>query len=192
MNDQSRLTLLLRAWQDNPTDSQVASRLAEAVYSELRRIARARLHRESLQPFEPTELVHEVWLRIKPPDTAFDSRENFYKLASTVMRNLLVDQARERLSNKRGGDRCRVTLANFGDEQAFSDVRMLDLDRALDKLAIDHPRAAAVVEMRCFGGLTLREIADELDVGLATVKRDWAYARAWLIVELKEKHDGTE
>jgi len=192
MIDDSSLTRLLRDWQESPSDARVVSRLAEAVYSELRRIARARLHRESGQALEPTELVHEAWLRIKPPAAEFDSRDNFYKLASTVMRNLLVDQARERLSEKRGGERCRVTLANLGDQSEFSDARLLDLERALNNLAIDHRRSASVVEMRCFGGLTLREISETLGVGLATVKRDWAYARAWLIVELKEEDGGSE
>jgi len=189
MRASTNLTAILRDWQQSPDDPEVAERLTALVYSELKKIARARLLREGNASIQPTELVHETWLKLKPPAEEMKGREHFYKLASTVMRHLLVDQARERLSEKRGGGHLRVTLTSFGSHSQLEDFRLLDFDRALTTLAIEHPRPAEVVSLRCFGGLTLAEIASELDIGIATVKRDWSFARAWLIVELREKDD---
>jgi len=186
MTPSDDLTALLRDWQQDPDDNDISERLTRLVYAELKRIARARLAREGNVSIQPTELVHETWLRLKPPSEEVQGREHFYKLASTVMRHLLVDQARERLSEKRGGGRLRVTLTSFGAHSQLDDLRFLDFDRALTELSTEHPRPAEVVGLRCFGGLTLAEIADELGIGLATVKRDWSFARAWLIVELQE------
>ncbi len=183
-------TQCLLDWQARPHDPGVAERLARAVYGQLREIAAARLRREQAQPFTPTELVHETWLRLKPPGEALSGREQFYKLASTAMRNLLVDQARERLADKRGGGQVRITLSLADREHGFSDERLLDLDRALARLAVDHPRPAQVVTLRSFGGLELTEVAQALAVSLATIKRDWAFACAWLADALRP--DGRE
>lgn len=186
------ITRWLRAWQRDPDDTRAADELAALAYDQLRRIARARLQRESSQPFTPTELVHEAWLNIRPPEAPLEGRVQFFKLASRVMRNLLVDQARERLSLKRGGDRVRVTLsiAERERERAFSDEELLDLERALVGLGESHPRHVEVVNLRCFGGLKLDEVADLMDVSRATVKRDLAFARAWLADALREEeHD---
>jgi RNA polymerase sigma factor (TIGR02999 family) len=187
MSDAENLTSLLRAWQGDPENDALSERLIRLVYGELKQIARSRLAREGNVSIQPTELVHEAWLKLKPPSETLEGREHFYRLASTVMRHLLVDQARERLSKKRGGDRLRVTLTSFGSHSRLDDSRFLDFDRALHRLSEAHPRPADVVGLRCFGGLTLEEVARELDIGLATVKRDWSFARAWLIVELRER-----
>lgn len=186
------ITRWLRAWQRDPDDTRAADELATLAYDHLRRIARARLQRESSQPFTPTELVHEAWLNIRPPESPLEGRLQFFKLASSVMRSLLVDQARERLSLKRGGDHVRVTLsiAERERERAFSDEELLDLERALVGLGESHPRHVEVVNLRCFGGLKIDEVADLMNVSRATVKRDLAFARAWLADALREEeHD---
>jgi RNA polymerase sigma factor (TIGR02999 family) len=183
------ITRWLRVWQENPDDARAAEELAALAYEHLRRIARARLQRESSQPFTPTELVHEAWLNIRPPEAPLESRVQFFKLASRVMRSLLVDQARERLSLKRGGDRIRVTLsvAERERERAFNDEQLLDLERALVALGQSHPRHVEVVDLRCFGGLKLDEVSDVLGISRATVKRDLAFAHAWLADALREE-----
>lgn len=183
----SPATRSLLAWQDDPDDPALASTLAQLVYGELRGIAAARLRRESASPFTPTELVHEAWLRIRPPASQpMARREHFLKLASATMRNVLVDQARERQADKRGGGMQQVTLSLAQGQADVDDGRLLDLDRALDRLAVDHPRAAEVVVLRCFGGLTLEEVAAVRAASLSTIKRDWVFASAWLTDALRE------
>ena len=182
----SATTQRLLAWQANPDDPRLADQLARCVYAELRTIAAARLRHESQAPFTPTELVHEAWLRIRPRgDSPLAGREQFLKFASVTMRNVLVDQARERLAGKRGGGLRQVTLSLLHDEQALDDERLIDLDRALSRLSVDHPRAADVVLLRGFGGLTLEEIAELQADSLSTVKRDWLFASAWLADALR-------
>lgn len=187
MSSADSITRYLLAWQANPGDAHAAEQLSRLAYRYLRQMAQARLKRESGQPFTPTELVHEAWLNLDPTGKALASREHFFRLASTVMRNLLVDHARERLAAKRGGDWLRLTLSAAEREQTLDDETLLDLDRALDRLGRDHPRHADVVILRCFGGLLLNEIAATLNISLATVKRDWTFACAWLADALDKK-----
>ena len=188
MSDTDSITRYLLAWQANPDDEHASEQLSRLAYSYLRQMAQARLRKETGQPFTPTELVHEAWLNLKPSGKTLASREQFFRLASMVMRNLLVDHARDRLAAKRGGDWLRLTLSAAEREQAVDDETLLDLDRALDHLGRDHPRHADVVILRCFGGLLLNEIAATLNVSLATVKRDWTFACAWLADALQ--HNG--
>jgi RNA polymerase sigma factor (TIGR02999 family) len=182
------LTEWLREWQQSG-DDRLDARLLEAFYTELRRVAAQRLARESRATVTPTELVHEAWLRLKPPNTPIADRNSFLRLASVAMRHLLIDQARERLSQKRHGvmQTITVSLAENGVQQhALDDTRLLDLDRALDVLACSHPRVAEAVVLRAFAGLDLHELADTLRISLATAKRDLAFGRAWLAASLKE------
>lgn len=179
MPDPAMLSRRLRSCQQAPDNIQATEQLSRLTYDYLKQMARARLCRETEQPFTPTELVHEAWLGLKPNGQALANRNQFFKLASTVMRNLLVDHARERLAAKRGGSWLRMTLSAAEREQAVGSDTLLDLDRALDQLAKQHPRHADVVMLRCFGGLQLTEIAATLEISLATVKRDWAFACAW-------------
>ncbi|MDT8408402.1 MAG: ECF-type sigma factor, partial [Wenzhouxiangellaceae bacterium] len=181
------MTRYLQDWQFDPGDTAAAEQLARLTYRQLRRIAQARLQREASRPFTPTELVHEAWLNLKPGGKILAGRDQFFKLASTVMRNLLVDHARERLAAKRGGRQQRVTLSLAENEQEFSDERLLDLDQALNRMAESHPRHVKVVTLRCFGGLQLDEVAAALDVSRATIKRDWTFACAWLADALEHK-----
>jgi len=180
------LTAWLRDWQQ-AQPAHMNERLMKAVYGELRRVAAQRLAGESPASWTPTELVHETWLRLKPGDAPLADRNAFLRLASVAMRNLLVDQARERLAQKRHGHMQTITvsLAEDGGGRSLDDHRLLDLDRALDALALEYPRAAAAVALRVFGGLELDELAAALEISLATAKRDLAFGRAWLTDALK-------
>lgn len=182
------LTEWLREWQQSG-DARLDARLLDALYMELRRVAAQRLARESQAVLTPTELVHETWLRLKPPQTPIADRNSFLRLASVAMRHLLVDQARERLSQKRHGvmQTMTVSLAESGVQQrALDDTQLLDLDRALDALADGHPRVAEAVVLRAFAGLDLHELAGALCISLATAKRDLAFGRAWLSATLRD------
>jgi RNA polymerase sigma factor (TIGR02999 family) len=176
------VTRLLRAWRGGGEEAR--ERLIEHVYVELKKIAGAHLRGERRgQTLEATGLVHEAFLRLVP-QTRVDWRDraHFFGLASTCMRRVLVDRARARSAAKRDPEGYVLTGTPFG---AMSNAEeLLDLDRALEKLAGEHPRLAQVVEMRYFSGLEVGEIAECLAVSERTVKRDWAFARAWLLREL--------
>ena len=187
-NKPQPVTKWLRDWQRHPNNARLDERPVEALYSELRPVAAQLLLRESRSAFTPTELVHETWLRLKPPETVIADRNSFLRLASVAMRHLLVDQARERLAKKRYGVMQTITLslADSGTQHVLDDMQMLDLDRALDALAGDHPRVAEAVTLRTFAGMDLNELAVTLSVSLATVKRDLSFGRAWLTAKLQD------
>lgn len=177
------VTRHLHDWQAAPDDREAAERLARAVYRQLRQIARGHLRREHAACVSATELVHEAWMKLRPGEAPLRDRDHFYRLASVVMRHVLVDQARERLAQRRGGDQVQVTLSLDVSAEAgvWPDQRLLDLDRALSVLAVDHARAAEAVALRLFAGASLEDIAGATGTALATVKRDLGFARAWLI-----------
>lgn len=162
-------------------------RLIPKVYDELRRLAHSRLRHEcGPQTLQPTELVHEAYLRlIRQEKQDWQSRTHFYGVAAHLMRLILLDCARREKCAKRGGpDACRVELA-----LAEAKEKPLDLDalsEALERLAQLDPRQARIVEMRFFGGLTEGETAEALGVSAKTVQRDWKVARAWLHGELRK------
>jgi len=154
----------------------------ELVYDDLRAHAAQLLARErSEHTLQPTALVHEAYLRLIGQERAdIRSRTHFFAVAAAGMRRVLVDHARARNAQKRGGGRA---LERLGDELAIpweDPSALLDLDRALTRLADIHPRAAQVVELRFFGGLKLEEVGLELGLSRETVKIDWRFARAWL------------
>ena len=162
-------------------------KIVPKVYGELRRLAASRLRSESENhTLQPTELVHEAYLRlIRQHQVAWQSRTHFFGVAAHLMRRILVDYARRRHRAKRGGpDACRLNISVV-DPQA----KTLDLDelhQALDRLAQLDPRQSHIVEMRYFGGLTVEETADALGMSPKTVRRDWQVARAWLYGELRK------
>ena len=184
LSSEHQVTQLLDAWRRG--DEQAGERLLPLVYEELRRIARQRLRGErAALTLQPTALVHEAYVRLAGLEhTEFRDREHFYAFASTVMRRVLVDHARARLARKRSHGTAPLTIAANLPGEAALDVEILDLDRALARLAEEHPRPARVVEMRFFAGLEHREIAAALAVTERTVHRDWVFARAWLLAEL--------
>lgn len=176
----NEITLLLRAWGDG--DADAGERLMPVVYDELRRRAAAQLRRERHpRALEPTELVHEAYLRLIEQDQAtWRNRAQFFAVASQMMRRILVDRARARRMKKRSGGWQRVTLHDDAAAASPIDVDLLDLDAALEELAAFDARKARVAELRFFGGLSLEEVGTVLDVSLPTVMRDWQAARAWL------------
>jgi RNA polymerase sigma factor (TIGR02999 family) len=160
-------------------DSEAAVAL---FYDELRVLAHRQRAREGAQAtFHTTELVHEAYLRLAGDDRVVaKGRAYFFGAASRAMRRVLVDAARRRASAKRGSDPVQVTLADVSVPLDGPATELLDLDRALEALEAEHPRLARVVELRFFGGLSVEETAEALDVSPRTVKGDWALARAWL------------
>ena len=184
MNDDADVTALLLAWSDG--DQAAASRLIEAVYDELRRVARRHLRGERDHSLAPTALVHEAYLKlVDQRRVRWQNRAHFFGIAAQLMRRILVDHARSRAAAKRGRDRT-VCLDAADAATPPLDVDILALDAALDKLAALDARQSKLVELRFFAGLTVEEVAATLDVAPITVKRDWAHARAWLFNELQQ------
>jgi RNA polymerase sigma factor (TIGR02999 family) len=172
------LTLLLKAAGSG--DRSADARLYEAVYAELRRVAGANLRREGPgHTLQPTALVNEAYLRLAPA-CAYENRRHFFAAAAEAMRRILVDHARKRRSDKRGGGYERVTLSGVDFEVETNEVDVLAVDAALSELAATRPRLVELVSLRCFAGMSIEEAAGTLGVSPATAKRDWAYARAWL------------
>jgi RNA polymerase sigma factor (TIGR02999 family) len=175
-----KITQLLVQWRAG--DPGAESALIEAVYPVLRQLARQRLSRAAPMTLAVTDLVHDAYIKlIDQRDTPFVNRSHFYAISAHVIRRLLVDHQRERMALKRGGDDIKVTLDAALDVASIeSAVDVLEIDRLLTRLERIKDRAAKLVELRFFAGLSLEEAADSLHVSLATAKRDWQFARAWL------------
>jgi RNA polymerase sigma factor (TIGR02999 family) len=155
----------------------------QQVYDELRSIAAAKLRREpSGLTIQPTALVHEAYLRMSGDSvpTAWESPNHFIAVAAEVMRRILVDNARRRKRIKRGGEfhRVQLELESVGDDLNEDDL--IELDQALEELAAQDPVKARLVVMRYFGGMTIEDACDVLDISRTTAHRHWTYARAWL------------
>jgi RNA polymerase sigma factor (TIGR02999 family) len=167
-------------------DQQAAAKLLPLVYDQLRRLAGARMARESAgHTLQPTALVHEAWLRLgadRQPE--WKSRAQFFAAAAEAMRRILIDSARKRLAQRRGGRQERVNIDNIELAAAVDDARVLRVNDALEKFAIDEPEKAELVKLRYFAGLTLEEAAQALNIAEPTAGRWWRYARAWLIKEM--------
>lgn len=167
--------------------AEALNRLLPLVYTELRRVAAAYMRRErESQTLQATALVHEAYLRLMGEQkVAWQNRAHFCAIAAQSMREILVERARARHAQKRGGHWHRITLtdARLGSDPPPLDV--LSLDEALTRLAAFDPARARLVELRFFGGLTIEETAEALGQSPATVKRGWALARAWLKRELE-------
>ncbi len=165
-------------------DPGAASQLLPLVYDELRKLAAHRLaHERPGQTLEATALVHEAYLRLVGDDAKkpWDGRGHFFAAAAEAMRRILVDRARDRRRQKRGGDRYRRVQINL-DTLLHNppDDDLLALDEALQALAREDPAGAELVRLRAFAGLTLAQAAEVLGIGRRTADRYWAYARAWL------------
>jgi RNA polymerase sigma-70 factor (ECF subfamily) len=179
------VTALLRAWSRG--DADAGERLLPIVYGELRRQAARLLRRERRDhTLEPTALVHETYLRLIEQRAAdWKNRTQFFAVAATAMRRILVDHARRHRARKRGGSWDRISF----DETRRAwpgppDVDILELEEALDELAVLDPAKVRMVELRFFAGLDLEETAAVLGVSESTVTRDWRLARAWLFRRL--------
>ena len=168
-------------------DAQAAAKLLPLVYDELRRLAAAQMARERPgHTLDATGLVHEAYLRLVGK-TAFAGRSHFFRAAAEAMRRILVDQARKKRSEKRGGGAPRFTVSE-ADRVVLPDPdTLLTVDEALTKLASDDPAAAEIARLRLFAGLSIDEAADALGISRATAFRDWAYARAVLTAALTDE-----
>ena len=152
------------------------------VYAELRRLAASYLSRERQgHTLQPTALVHEAYVRlIDQRQIDWNNRAQFIGLAAVMMRRILVNHARDRIADKRGGGAEHVPLTLAGEGIGAPEVDLLDLHEALNDLTETDPRKGRIVELKFFGGLTTAEIAENLGLSVATVERDWKFARAWL------------
>jgi len=181
----SEVTLLLQRARD---DRESALReLLPLVHDELRRIAGAQMRNERRDhTLAPTALVNEAFVRLaNQPDMPWQDRAHFLGVAALAMRHVLVDHARAKRAQKRGGERARVTLQDGLAAEDERRVDLLDLDEKLEAFRELHERRARVVELRFFGGLTFEESAHVLDVSAKTVEADWYFARAWLRREMR-------
>ena len=181
----AEITNLLQAWSGG--DETALERLAQQVYPELRHMARRYMKNEQQgNSLQATALVHEVYLRlVDVTKVEWRARAQFFAIASQMMRRILVDAARARGSQKRGGMADKVNLEETAVLSPVPDRTVLALDDALSAFSKVAPRQAKIVELRYFGGLTEEEIAAALSISQRTVRRDWDLARAWLLRELR-------
>jgi RNA polymerase sigma factor (TIGR02999 family) len=178
------ITRLLHEWRSGNKDA--ATRLMELVYRELHRMASREMRRERGEhTLQTTALVHEVYLRLcGAAPIQWKDWTHFFAVAAQQLRRVLVDHARRVRSEKRGGGNIAATLLDSDGASWQFDERLLAVDEALSRLERLDPRAAKVIELRFFGGLTETETAEALDISLATLKRDWDFARSWLATQL--------
>ena len=178
------VTQLLAQWTDG--DPRALDALLPLVYDELRRLARSYLHRErSDHTLQSTALVHEAYLRLVDQNVSWQNRAHFFGIAGQMMRRILVDHARGRNSAKRGGGVCKVTLEEEAAGAAQRNLDVIALDEALTNLARLDPQQSRIVELRFFAGLSIEDTSEVLKISPATVKRDWAMAKAWLFREMR-------
>jgi RNA polymerase sigma factor (TIGR02999 family) len=172
----SRLLEIARAGDKSAFDSLIA-----LVYRELRRIAGSLLHGQANgRTLQPTALVNEAWLRLAAGGSRWENKAHFFGAAARAMRQVLTEEARRRFSQKRGGGAKRITLHDLAVETEEPLLDMLALDEAMAALAEVNERFVRLIELRYFAGCSLEEVAELTGRSLATVKRDWTYARAWL------------
>ena len=187
----SDVTQILHALEHG--DARAANELLTLVYDELRRVAAHKMANEAPgHTLQPTALVHEAWLHLggdQQPN--WQNRAHFFGAAAEAMRRILVDRARGKRALKRGGDLKRVDLDGIELASPMPDDELLALDEALDRLATVDTRAAEMVKLCFFVGLTQEEAARELGVSLATAERVWGFARAWLLREVRKQTTGT-
>jgi RNA polymerase sigma factor (TIGR02999 family) len=182
----SEVTRILSAIEQG--DSHAAEQLLPLVYDELRRLAAARLAQERPgQTLQPTALVHEAYLRLVGADKEqrWDGRGHFFAAAAEAMRRILIEQARRKQRQRHGGGLQRVDLLEADVAVPPGDEQIVLLDEALTKLAGLKPRAAEVVTLRCFAGLSIEAVAAAIDLSPRTVRRLWVFARAWLRREME-------
>ncbi len=182
MNDVTRMLSQIEAG-----DPTAASQLLPLVYGELRDLAAARLHREpGGQTLQATALVHEVYLRLvgEKEEQSWQNRGHFFAAAAEAMRRILVENARRKGRVRHGGKRNRLDLDSGAIAIADENDELLELDGLLDKLAVDDPPAAKLVQLRYFAGLTVSDAARVMGISSRSADRLWAYARAWLYQEL--------
>ena len=183
-------TLLLQ--RADAGDASAADQILPLVYGELRKLAAAKMARESPgQTLQPTALVHEAWLRLGgEAQPQWKNRAHFFAAAAEAMRRILIENVRHKRRLRHGGELEKVSASATGFDVAapeMDDAQLLRLNDALDRLALHDARKAELVKLRYFVGLTLEQAAEAMGNSERTAKRDWAYARAWLLGEMKKK-----
>lgn len=175
-----RVSKLLETVRDG--DQPAYESLIALVYNELREIAAAIMHghHHSGRTLQPTALVNEAWLRLAQSENNWESKAHFFGAAARAMRQVLIEEARRRYAQKRAGDAQRVTFRDFAIETEEPTIDMLALDEAITALNKVDGRFTRLIDLRYFAGYSLEEVAELTGCSLATVKRDWTYARAWL------------
>ena len=168
-------------------DRQALEQLYEQVYGELRKMANSGMRRErDGHTLQPTALVNEAFIRLNPGDSAWENRRHFFGAAAQAMRRILVDHARQKQAEKRGDGLERITLSDLDIGAPETDLDVLAVNDALDRLAAEDPRLAEMVNLRFFAGMSIADTAQALDMSPATVKRDWVFARAWLYEQIEQ------
>lgn len=168
-------------------DSSASDELMKVIYTELHRLASAKMRGERQgHTLQPTVLVNEAYLRLAKDDVRWENRAHFFGAAAEAMRRILVEHARAKSAEKRGGHAKRVTFSNLQVAADDPGIDVIALSEAIDALRLENERLCEVVMLRYFGGLSIEQTADNLDVSPATVKRDWNYARAWLYERMVE------
>ncbi len=183
----SEVSRLLLAWKEG--DGEAREQLVPLVYDELREVARRYMRSERQITLQPTALVNEAYLRLAASEVPWTGRVHFFAVAASIMRRLLVDEARRRKAEKRGGGEPALTF----DEMLLPierDDDLIALDDALEELGLLDERKSRVVELRFFAGLTIAETAGVLEVSDATVERDLRMAKAWLTDAMKKAREG--
>lgn len=183
----TRINRLLADWGRG--DDKAREALIPLVYDELRRVARRHLWRERPDhTLQSAALVNEAYLRlVRQRAPQLENRAQFFGMAAQMMRHILVDHARKRLASKRGGDAPRITLDAELSPAQQAEMDLVALDDALAKLAALDAQQVRIIELRFFGGLSIEETAEVVGVSAATVKREWATARAWLQREIAKE-----
>lgn len=184
-NQENNATLLLSVGQG---DKEALNRFLPVVYNELRRLASNYLHAEyGNRTIQTTELVHEAYIKlIGGKNISWQNKAHFFGIAANSMRQILVDLARKRKSQKRGGNQTKISL--FEDIIIIddSDDKLLALDEAMKKLELLDDKLCKIVELRYFSGMTINETAEVLNTSASTIKREWNVAKAWLYRELSQ------
>jgi RNA polymerase sigma factor (TIGR02999 family) len=181
MSDPQVTQLLLR-WRQGDSGAEAA--LMEAIYPVLRKLAQQRMSPGDQHILGATELVHEAYFRlVDQRETNYQNRAHFYAIAARMIRRVLIDQVRERGAQKRGGEQVHVSLNHALDADApvlINADDLIDIDRLLTRLERIKERSARIVELRYFTGLSIEEAAEVCAISLATAKREWQFARAWM------------
>lgn len=185
MTGQADITRLLGRWRDG--DQAAFEQLAPMVYDELRRLARNAFRGERpAHTLQPTALVHEAFSKLAGSEVDWQDRSHFYALCARMMRRILLDHARTRAAEKRGGPQLRVTLNDDVMPDECDSDRLFALERALEKLAELDARKAELIELQLFGGLSYREMATVTGLSNSTLDRELRFAKAWLKAELSD------
>jgi RNA polymerase sigma factor (TIGR02999 family) len=171
----------------NVGEATIDEELLPIVYDELRALASRQLAKEGMDSLQTTELVHEAYLRLVGNDRQWEGRVHFFNAAAEAMRRVLVDRARRRNSQKRGGDHRRVPMRDSAMEAKESPIEILEVNDLFDRFAEMHPQEAAVAKLRYFAGFSLTEVANSLGISVGSAHKYWDFSKAWLYREYQKE-----